>query len=74
MRLSFQDNVAGLSAETQAEKDICELLRASDGQHLRRSSPRMRSAGRIEAGSPLKGHVPSTGMGSLSAAQVCELG
>lgn len=31
MRLSFQNNVVGLSAETQAEREICELLRGSDG-------------------------------------------
>lgn len=35
MRLSFQNNVLGLSAETQAEEAICELLRTSDGHVFR---------------------------------------
>lgn len=35
MRLSFDNNVVGLAAETPAEEAICELLRASDGYVFR---------------------------------------
>ena len=31
MKLSFQNNVVGLSAETEAEQEICALLSAADG-------------------------------------------
>lgn len=35
MRLSFNNNVVGLAAETPAEEAICELLKASDGYVFR---------------------------------------
>ena len=31
MKLSFKNNVVGLSAETPAEQEICALLCAADG-------------------------------------------
>lgn len=35
VKLSFQNNVVGLSAETEAEREICALLSATDGYVFR---------------------------------------
>ena len=42
MRLTYQNDVIGLSAETPAEEAICALLRAADGHVFRLHAPTQR--------------------------------
>ena len=50
MRLTYQNDVIGLSAETPAEEAICALLRAADGHVFRLHAPTQRGLAFSEIG------------------------
>ena len=50
MKLSFQNNVVGLSAETEAEREICALLSAADGHVFQLHCTNERGFGLTELG------------------------
>jgi hypothetical protein len=50
MRLTYQNDVIGLSAETPAEEEICALLAAADGHVFRLHAPTRRGLAFREIG------------------------
>ena len=50
MRLTYQNDVIGLSAETPAEEEICALLAAADGHVFRLNAPTRRGLAFREIG------------------------